>query len=221
MSKDKTTKAVEVSNEAPAINQEVSNILDKLEEGLESSDDVPAELILPHYSDRKWLETNEAIFPAELTSKKFDAEREPKVQAGLKAIAELMPDKINPLVLLLGKFWENKPARAAIKNMLDAEAASLNIPSDVYLQLNLRKNIDTLSTIQQAVDRMKYAITYFKPRAGVSTKEVYKVMTIDGEMYNVSLNALELARPLFGEDKVALKAHLKEISVKLEIDEIL
>ena len=219
MSKDK--KTVVATPVTPVIENAAPDAsVDAVLEGLESSDEVPPE-VLPQYADKTFLETTEAVFPPELTSKKFDAEREPKVQDGLKAIAELMPDKINPLVLLLGKWWENKAARKVIKDLLDAEAASLNIPSDVYLQINLRKNIDTMATIQQAVDRLKYAITYFKPRAGVSTKEVFKVMTIDGTMYNVSLNALELARTQFGEDKAGLKAHIKSISQIMEVDEIL
>jgi len=194
----------------------------QLGDDLETSEDESAPaVILPKYSDKTYLESQEAEFPSDLTSKKFDAEREPKVQSGLKSIAELMPEKINPLVLLLGKWWENKAARSVIKDMIDAEATSKGIASDVYLQVELRKNVDTLSTIQQAVDRMKYAITYFKPRGGISTKEIYKVMTIDGKMFNVPMSILESAKLQFGDNKVELKAFVIAHSTAMEIEEIL
>jgi len=194
-------------------------------EGLESSvENVAVNVetaVNVNYSDREYLEKNAPEFLPEFISKKYDAEREPKVQEGLKAVAELMSGKINPLVILLAKWWEVKPARAAIKKMIDAEAAEKNQPEDVYLQITLRENVDKLSTISQAVDRMAYSITYFKPRAGVSAKEVTKVMTIDGQMYNVSLNKLAEAKVTFGDDKEGLKAYIKEASTKMEIEEIL
>jgi len=219
MSKDDKTKAVD-ANPANTTNQEVSNILDGLESGTTTPVTTGPKTAID-YSDRNWLETNEATFPVELTSKKFDANREPKVQSGLNAIKVLMPEAINPLILLLGKWWECKPARSSIKDMIDAEAAKFNIPPDRYLQIELRKNVDMLSTIQQAVDRLRYSITYFKPRAGVSTKEIFKIMTIDGVMYNVSLTELESARLMFGDDKVGLKAHLVGISTLVPIEEVL
>jgi hypothetical protein len=194
-------------------------------EGLESSVDNVAVNVETagnvNYSDREYLEKNAPEFLPEFISKKYDAEREPKVQDGLKAVQELLGNKINPLIILLAKWWEVKPARAAIKKMIDAEAAEKNQPEDVYLQLVLRENVDKLSTISQAVDRMAYSITYFKPRAGVSAKEVTKVMTIDGAMYNVSMTKLAEAKATFGEDKESLKAYLKEVSTKVDIEEIL
>ncbi len=172
------------------------------------------------FANLAWLIANNPIFNPETTSKKFDAEREPKVQAGLVAIATLMPEKINALVLLLGKHWECKPARATIKDLIDAEAAAKGIPADRYLQIELRKNVDMLSTIQQAVDRLRYAITYFKPRSGVAVKDIFKTMTIDGIMYRVNMTELENAKLMFGEDKVALKAHLVGISELVEVEEL-
>lgn len=195
-------------------------------EGLESSTDnvkvnVATATANLNYSDRSYLENNDPEFVEEFTSKKYDAEREPKVQEGLKAIAELMGDKINPLILLLAKWWEVKPARAAIKEMIDAEATANNQPEDVYLQIILRENVDKLGTITQAVDRMKYSITYFKPRAGVSSKEITKVMTINGKLYNVSLTKLAEAKQTFGDDKESLKAHLISVSTPADVEEIL
>jgi hypothetical protein len=190
----------------------------------EAKEDATSDVDMPvnsNYSNREWLEKNEPEFIPEFVSKKYDAEREPKVQAGLISVKELLPaDKIHPLILLLAKWWEVKPARAEIKKMIDAEAAKNNTPEDVYLQKVLRENVDKLSTIQQAVDRMRYSITYFKPRAGVSNKPVYKIMSIDGENYNIDLNVLNEAKTKFGEDKAAIKEFIKSVSEKLQVEEI-
>jgi len=197
----------------------------EMTEGLESTDDAP---LLPtdangkiDFTSRAYLESHKPVVTVEFASSKFDPEREVKVQAGLDAVAELLADKINPLVILLARYWEIKPARTAIKKMIDAEAKSKNIPEDRYLQIDLRKNVDTLASLSQAIDRMKYSITYFKPRAGVDSKPVFQMMVIDGTMYNVDLNVLAAAKLTFGEDRVALKAHLVEISQKVVIDELL
>lgn len=172
-----------------------------------------------NYSNREWLENNEPEFPEEFRSGKYDEEREPKVQEGLKTVFELVGKNIHPLVLLLGKWWEVKPARAAIKKMIDEEAAKNNTPADTFLQIVLRENVDKLANITQATDRLKYAITYFKPRAGVSSKEVYKMMMVNGVAYNVSLNLLTDAKIKFGEDKEGLKKYIAENSTKIELAE--
>jgi len=198
-------------------------------EGLESNDStnfvaevVGTEVIPAKYTDRKWLEDNAPEFPVELTSKKFDAEREPKVQSGLVIIKELMGDKINPLVLLLGKWWECKPARAAIKNMIDAEAVALGRPEDHYLQTDLRENVDKLSMLQNAVDRLRYSITYFKPRGGLSSKEIFKQFSIQGTVYNVPLSLLTEAKATYPavEDKQKLYEMIIAGSTKVEAEEL-
>lgn len=188
-------------------------------ENVETSEDQKVEAA--DLENREFLENQEFEPLEEFTSTKYDPKREPKVQEGLKSIKGLMGDKINPLLILLGKWWENKPARSAIKKMIDEEAASKNIPADVYLQQELRENVDKLAQVQSAVDRLRYAITYFKPRGGIGTKAVYKPMNIDGETYNVNLSTLNTFREKFGDDKEQIKTELKKVSEKIEIEEYL
>lgn len=192
-----------------------NTVAEVLVEGLEVSNETVVETTVD-FSSREYLESNKPEFELDLVSKKYDAEREPKVQDGLLLIAELMGDKINPLLLLLAKWWEVKPARSAIKKMIDEEAKANNQAEDVYLQIVLRENVDKLAQIAQAVDRLKYSITYFKPRAGVGAKEIFKTMSISGIIYNVSLTKLAEAKVTFGEDKEALKDYLKSVSTMVE-----
>ncbi|MCK9417533.1 hypothetical protein M0Q97_12905 [Candidatus Dojkabacteria bacterium] len=174
----------------------------------------------PNFSDKKWLEENEPIFGDGTTSAKYDAEREPKVQEGLKIIRKMLGEKINPLVLLFGKHWENKVARSEIKKMIDAEAESKSMPADHYLQVELRKNVDDLAKIQNSVDRLRYAITYFKPRAGLSNKVIMKQVTINGELYNVPMAQLADIKAKYPDpaDKAKMVAEVIAISTKIEID---
>ena len=174
----------------------------------------------PNFSDKKWLEENEPIFGDGTTSAKYDAEREPKVQEGLKIIREMLGEKINPLVLLLGKHWENKVARSEIKKMINAEAELKSMPADHYLQVELRKNVDDLAKIQNSVDRLRYAITYFKPRAGLSNKVIMKQVTINGELYNVPMAQLADIKAKYPDpaDKAKMVAEVIAISTKIEID---
>lgn len=174
-----------------------------------------------NFSDRKWLEENDPTFPVEQTSAKYDAEREPKVQNGLKVIKELGIE-INPLILLLGKFWENKVARAEIKKMIDAEAEAKGVAADQYLQIDLRKNVDKLSTIQNACDRLKYAITYFKPRGGLSNKIIFKQILISGEMYNVPMDKLVEIKTQYPDpkDKDKMVKAIIDVSTKIEIESL-
>lgn len=195
-----------------------------ISEGLESSEKSVGTVVVPTANDfenREFLETEEFVHVETLSSSKYDEVREPKVQAGLESISELLGDKINPLLILLGKWWENKTARSAIKKMLDDEAASKNIPADVYLQQVLRENVDKLAEIQSAVDRLRYAITYFKPRGGIGTKPIFKPIAIDGVNYNVNLAVLSEAKEKFGDDKEQIKNYVRQNSEKIEIEEYL
>ena len=218
--KNATSNAINVENSELEVIESTVEV-----EGLESAEtenddlsDMPENV---NYQNRKYLEENAPEFLPEFISKKFNEEREPKVQNGLALVSELLGDKINPLVLLLAKWWEVKPARATIKKLIDEEAASKNIPDDVYLQINLRENVDKLGALSQATDRMKYAINYFKPRAGVGLKDTFKIMSIDGENYNVSLTKLEKAKVDFPGDKEAIKTFMKSISEKIVVEDIL
>lgn len=149
-------------------------------------------------------------------STKYDKEREDKVYLGLQLISsiKLASDKpVNPLLILLGKWWEVKPARSGIKSLLDAEAAAKGYPSDVYLQIELKKEIDELSELQTAIDRLRYSITYFKPRKPLSNKVPMSQISIDKIYYSVPTAALVEAKTTFGEDKDGLKAHILKIAI--------
>lgn len=201
---------------------------DTMVEGLEdvkSEDEIaplPKNANAPKYSDRKWLEENEPEFLEGQISKKFDKAREPKVQAGLVVIGELMGGTIASLILLLGKWWEVKPARAEIKKMIDEEAEKLGRPADHYLQVDLRTNVDKLATIQNAIDRLRYAITYFKPRGGLSSKEVFKSVMINGQVYSVSITKLAEIKEQYPnvEQKAELFAAVIACSTLVGVDEL-
>lgn len=175
--------------------------------------------------NKEFLETaNPAdYFSPEVCSSKYDAEREPKVFMGLQALtvvsAQVPELQINPLLILLGKWWEVKPARAAIKKMIDVEASEKGYNSDAYLQIELNKEIEKLTCIQTAVDRLRYAKTYFKPRAGVSTSVPTKQIRMDDEIWNVPIALLELAKAEY-KDKEDLKRYLKTVSTKQDIKEV-
>ncbi len=190
-----------------------------LSEGL-GTDETQAPKEQINYSSREYLENTVAHFPEAVTSAKFDIVREPKVQNGLGIIEEFMGESINPLILLLAKWWENKPARAEIKKMIDAEAAEKGIASDNYLQVDLRENVEKLSQIQNAIDRMKYSINYFKPRAGLSNKVISKQVNLRGEIYSVPMNKLVEIKEQFPnkESREEMIDAIIAISVKVELE---
>lgn len=168
-----------------------------------------------NFSDVDWLTNNEPDehFVEGETSSKYDTEREPKVQEGLKVIASLGGNfQINPLLILLAKWWEVKSARAAIKKMIDAEAEAKGFAPDVYMQVELAKQIDQLANFQSAIDRVKYAKTYFKPRGGLSTKVPTKQLSILGNTYNVPINELEKAKVEFAGDMEGMRQYLIGVS---------
>lgn len=173
----------------------------------------------PKYDNIDWLRNVTPFFPEELTSAKCKLDREPKVQDGLTRIAEM--DKEFPeLFKLLGLWWENKEARKNIKNMIDDEAVKKGYDPVNYMQNVLRGFAIKYDGLADAVDRLKYATTYFKPRGGV--KDTYKLVLIDGVQYNVNLRVLsELKEKYAGEsDNSKLKEELKKVSEKIEIEEL-
>lgn len=152
-------------------------------------------------------------------SSKYDKEREDKVYLGLELIKNIVlasGKNVNPLLILLGKWWEVKPARAGIKKLIDAEAALKGFPSDVYMQIELKKEIDALAELQTAVDRMRYTVTYFKPRKALSNKVLMTQIKIDNVLYNVPTAALAEAKEKFADDKAGLKAHVLTIAIPTE-----
>lgn len=187
-------------------------------EGLETAENVAVATVqteaktVAHY-----LETAPTFIP-EFVSSKFDPIREDKVQAGLAIISALLGDKINPLVIVLGKYWEVKPERAAIKALIDAEAEAQHANKDTYLQVTLRDNVDKLAEIQTAIDRLKYAINYYKPRTGI--KAATQQFNINGKLYIVDLDVLSAAKITYADDKKALTDYLVSVSVEVAIAEL-
>lgn len=163
----------------------------------------------PAFSDVEWLKENDPMdfVSVETSSSKFDVEREKTVQVGLPIVAGISLNgvSINPLLLLLAKWWEVKPARAAIKKLIDEEATSKGIDSAVYLQVNLAKEVDAFAGMQNAIDRIRYAKTYFKPRKPLSDRVITKLLSINGIVYVVPVEQLEAAKVEFKDDKEALK----------------
>lgn len=173
----------------------------------------------PEYDNIEWLRNVIPFFPEELTSAKCKLDREPKVQDGLTRIAE-MDNEFPELFKLLGLWWENKEARKNIKNMIDEEAVKKGYDPITYMQNILRGFAIKYDGLADAVDRLKYATTYFKPRGGV--KDTYKMVLIDGVQYNVNLRVLaELKEKYIGEkDNTKLKEEIKKVSEKIEIEEL-
>lgn len=180
-------------------------------EGLQDENEAVVETV--DFTNIDFLKKNNPIFPDEHTSKKYNPAREPKVTLGLGAVEKLLPS-LSPTFILMCKWWENKTARTELKKILDAEAEAKGIDPVVYLQDTIRKDVDLLASIREAIDRMAYAVTYFKPRGGV--KDTFKTMRIRGELYNVNLRILNELQAKYADDKEALLDAACEIFNKIE-----
>ncbi len=180
--------------------KEKTQNMDAIVEGLENENLNTVENVVD-FTDINYLKNNKPIFPAENTSKKYNPSREPKVYIGLEAVKKLLPE-LSENFILMCMWWENKTARTELKKLLDAEAEEKGIDPVIYLQDNIRKDVDLLASIREAIDRMAYAVTYFKPRGGI--KDTYKMMRIRGELYNVNLRVLNELQAEYGDDKEAL-----------------
>ena len=180
-------------------------------------------------ANREWLEKEDAIKHLDkdnlsIVSSKYDENREPKVQEGLKALSELEIDgvKINPLIILMGKWWEHKPVRKEIKNLIDAEAIEKGYEPSYYLQEVLGKQIEVFAEFQTAIDRIKYAKTYFIPRGGIKTSLKTKQLRIDGDLFNVPIAKLNEIMAKYPDHKTnkkqgeALRKEVKEISTLVD-----
>lgn len=179
------------------------------------------------YSNAKWLKANDPMQFIEdgnkdIVSSKYDAEREPKVQSGLDVVSGFKLEsgsKINGLMIQLARWWEVKPARNAIKKLIDEEAAAAGIEPHIYMQENLANEIEELSSIQTSIDRLRYAKTYFKPRGEVKSKIKTRTMKIDNVVYNVpEVQFLELSGSI--KDKNELKKAILAISTEVEMEEL-
>ena len=194
--------------------QNIENVTEEtMLEGLETVENESPVSEVVDFTNIDYLKNNTPIFPAEHTSKKYNASREPKVFLGLKVVEKILPE-LSPTFILMCKWWENKTARTELKKMLDAEAESKGIDPVIFLQEKIRKDVDMLASIREAIDRMAYAVTYFKPRGGI--KDTYKMMKIRGELYNVNLRILNELKAQYTDREELLDAAC-EIFHKAEV----
>jgi hypothetical protein len=161
-----------------------------------------------------------------ITSAKFDKVREEKVQNGFSIINKINSDTdilgINPLILLLGKFWEHKEHRANIKSMIDAEADKLGYHSSDYVQKILGEQIDKLNDIATSIDRLLFVKTYYKPRPNqkkAKLKPKTTMVSIQGVVYDVPIVSYNKAQsdPKYISDREALIEYVISISTISEI----
>lgn len=192
-------------------------------DGLENVNKKGATQEVPQFENREWLEENDpkAFHSEEESSPKFDKDSEAEIAKGLEQIEKLaeIGFPLNPLMVLLAKWWEVKSARAAIRKMLTDEAESKGYPKDVYLEKVIGvEQIDVLAALQSAIGRMRYARTFFKPRKGLSTKVITKQVSIDGQIYIVPVQELEKAKADFGKDVAKIKEYVLSVATKFEAE---
>lgn len=155
------------------------------------------------------------------TSSKFDEVREEKILNGLDVISkmEISGIKINPLLILLSRFWEIKPIRSVVKDHIYAEAEANGYEGSDYLQNVLGEEIDAFAEIQTTIDRIKYARTYYKPREGREAKGKTIIVNIDGAQYEIGEKQLQALRANH-KDAAELKAKVLEVAKKSEVLEL-
>lgn len=177
---------------------------------------------VPEFGNLEWLKkSNPSNYHTTANvSTKFDIERESDIVMGIDEIKKLYPT-VNELVLLLGLWWEVKPARAGIKKLIDEEAKSVGFAPDMYLQDELKKQILPIRALCAASDRIAYAITYFKPRTGLSNKVPTVQVRIEGKLWELPKSVYETLKNEYA-GKPELKAELREkvIASSKEVEEV-
>ena len=179
----------------------------------------------PQFDNLYWLkETSPAPFHVQANvSSKYDVKREPEILLGLEKISEIMPNQLPVELIMLAKWWEVKPARAAIKKLIDAKADAEGYDKVTYMQEILRKKVDELNAIKGCIDRLSYTITYFKPRKDfVSKVPMKQIRALDGEIYKVPVNTLEQIKQQFVGDREAISKAIIEVGEKVgnEVEEL-
>ena len=179
----------------------------------------------PQFDNLDWLkETSPAMFHVQANiSSKYDVKREPEILLGLEKISEIMPDQLPVELIMLAKWWEVKPARAAIKKLINAKADAEGYDKVTYMQEILRKKVDELNAIKGCIDRLSYTITYFKPRKDfVSKVPMKQIRALDGEIYKVPVNTLEQIKQQFAGDREAISKAIIEVGEKVgnEVEEL-
>lgn len=203
--------------------QEVEVNVDGLEAVEETAQETPS--TNANFSNAEWLAANNPadFFSPEVSTNKLNPEREPSIAAGLKEIAKLGKENeslnVNPLVILLGLWWEVKPARAEIKRMIDKDAKTMGVSSDVYIQKTLRSEVEKFTAIRDAADRLSYAINFYKPRRPLNEKVEMVKIKIDGVVYEVAKPELIAAKTTYS-DRDQLKEYILTIAEVYEQKEV-
>lgn len=151
-------------------------------------------------------------FPAEQTRSAFNAEREEKIQAGAEAILKLMPD-FDPELLTLATWWENKHARAIIKQRIESNNAPKSFTE--LTQTKYRAVVENLQNLQDLISRMSYIVTYYKPRENANTGSCE--VRIDGEIYTIKKATLAAIQEEHAGDKEAIRAEVIKQGTKKEL----
>lgn len=142
------------------------------------------------------------------TYSNFDPEKEPEIQKGLQTLLEL---GVEPLVIALGKFWNDRETWKKVRAMVAEVATKEGRTQADYEQNVLRKSYDKFISIQAAVSRLNYCFNYMKPRENVAGKEVTQEIRINGELRKISQKKfVELRQTI--TDKEELRKALYEAS---------
>ena len=144
------------------------------------------------------------------TYSNYDPEKEPEIQRGLATLLEL---GVNPFIIAIGKFWNDRETWKQVRAMIAEEATKAGKTQADYEQNVLRPEYDKFAAIQAAVSRLNYAFNYMKPRESVAGKEVTQQIRIDGQIRVISVKKfVELKQTI--TDRAELKAALLENSTE-------
>lgn len=155
-------------------------------------------------------------FPAEQTRAAFNAEREGKIQAGAEAIKKLMPEFDDEL-LTLAVWWENKHARAIIKQHIEGTNAPTSFTE--LTQTKYRDISENLQNLQDLISRISYIVTYYKPRENANTGSCE--VRIDGNIYTIKKSVLASIQENHAGDKKAIRNEVMKQGTKKEMNNLL
>lgn len=199
-------------------NENLSNGLDVFTETTETAKTVSNESKTENqfaYENLKNLNASD-FHTAQYVSSKFEGpEREARIKQGIELLKQLPKDfQINPLLLNLAEWWEVKPARAEIKKAIDQEAKDKGQLENEYLQVTLKSEVEKLVALQTLVDRLRYAITYFKPREGREPKGKVVNVKIGKDVVSIYQKVLERIKIEHADNRDAMIAAVKENAIK-------
>ena len=210
--------------------QQEEQVNDNLFEGLEdntsnSGSTVTTTVDVSKFDDIKFLmETDPTIFKGtNMIVPAYKDELEEKVQAGLIVMMDILPEldklgmSIDPLVMLLAKWWQIKPARNAVKKMITSEASKRGMTFEFYINVEVDKQLEKWKKIDYGIGRLKAMTTFLKPRHELKTSDKPTYLRIDDKVYIVKLSDIVKAKYDF-KTSDERKAYLKSVSEEANID---